>query len=140
MCTPVQHNLYMTYVTYNVVLTFFLSAVSYNTLPKMYQDDYTPPPLLYTSFTECHKKKQGVSMCVIAAIVVVFFALSLKPPSMKMYQPSIVSQCAAGLTTITTAVKEKLSARKTITVTPRPSAPVTNDDDDDEEDEDEDEE
>ena len=77
-------------------------------------DEYAPPPpLMYTSFSQCQsRKQQGLSMCVVAAIVVVLIALYMHHTPMKSYQPSaIMSQCAAGLSTITNAFQSRLNQK-----------------------------
>lgn len=103
-------------------------------------DDYAPPSLSYTSFSQCQKRQQGVNMCVIVAIAVILIALYVKQTPMKPYQPpAIVSQCAAGMSSIVTSFKDKFanSSRMTPGNMPSQLSSPTRYDDNDEDDEEE---
>ena len=102
-------------------------------------DDYAPPSLTYTSFSQCQKRQQGVNMCVIVAIAVILIALCANRNPMKPYQPpAIVSQCAAGMSSIVTSVKDKFAISSRMTKIPPPQSSSTcYDDDDDDDDDDE---
>lgn len=102
-------------------------------------DDYAPPSLTYTSFSQCQKRQQGVNMCVIVAIAVILIALCANRNPMKPYQPpAIVSQCAAGMSSIVTSFKDKFANSSRMTQIPSQLSSPTRYDDNDEDDEEED--
>lgn len=85
-------------------------------------DDYAPPSLTYTSFSQCQKRQQGVNMCVVVAIAVILIALCANRNPMKPYQPpAIVSQCAAGMSSIVTSFKDKFANSSRMTPGNMPS-------------------